>query len=53
MEVKDKSIITELEEIQKTLPDIILPTMGILENDNKLIINNDDFINKSTDKEEN
>lgn len=51
MDNKEKSIIEELKEIQKSLPEIILPTMGILNNDNKVAINNDDFINKNTGKE--
>lgn len=51
MDDKEKSVIEELKEIQEKLPDVVLPTMGILDNDNKLIINNDEFINKSTSKE--
>ena len=53
MDNKEKSIIEELKEIQKSLPEVILPTMGILDNDNKLIINNENFINNSisNDKE--
>lgn len=51
MSNKEKSIIDELKEIQESLPNVILPTMGILENDNKLIINNDEFINKNISKE--
>ena len=47
----DKSIIDELKEIQESLPNVVLPTMGILENDSKLIINNDEFINKNISKE--
>lgn len=48
---KEKSIIEELKEIQSTLPNVILPTMGIIENNNELLINNNDFINKSISKE--
>ena len=51
MDNKEKSIIEELKEIQNNIPNIVLPTMGILENDSKLIINNEEFINKSTSKE--
>ncbi len=51
MDNKDKSIIEELKEIQSSLPNIILPTMGVLENDNRIIINNDEFINKNISKE--
>ena len=49
MDNKDKSIIEELKEIQSSLPNIILPTMGVL--DNRIIINNDEFINKNISKE--
>ena len=51
MDNKEKNIIEELKEIQKSLPNINIPRMGILENDNKVKINNDEFINKSTSKE--
>ena len=51
MDNKEKSIIEELKDIQKSLPNVVLPTMGILENDNKLVINNEEFINKSISKE--
>ena len=51
MNNKDKNIVEELKEIQSTLPNVILPTMGILETDNKLIINNDNFINSNVSKE--
>lgn len=51
MDNKEKSIIEELKEIQQSLPEITLPTMGILDNDEKIVINNDEFINKSTSKE--
>ena len=51
MDNKEKSIIEELKEIQSNIPEVILPTMGILDNDNKIKINNDEFINKSTSKE--
>jgi len=51
MDNKEKSIIEELKEIQNNIPGVVLPTMGILDNDNKVKINNDEFINKSTSKE--
>ena len=47
---EEKSIIKELEEIQKKLENIVLPTMGIIENDNKIEINNEQFINLESDK---
>ena len=51
MDNKEKSIIEELKEIQNSLPNIVLPTMGILENDNKLTINNESFINQKKSEE--
>ena len=50
MDNKEKSIIEELKEIQASLPNIILPTMGMIENDNKIEINNEQFINLESDK---
>ena len=47
---EEKSIIKELEEIQKKLENIVLPTMGMNENDNKIEINNEQFINLESDK---
>ena len=47
---EEKSIIKELEEIQKKLENIVLPTMGMIENDNKIEINNEQFINLESDK---
>ena len=51
MNDKEKNIVEELKEIQEKLPNVILPTMGILETDNKLIINNENFINNNISKE--
>ena len=51
MDNNEKSIIAELKDLQKNMPDIILPSMGILETDNKLLINNDEFINKGISEE--
>ena len=47
---EEKSIIKELEEIQKKLENIVLPTMGMIENDTKININNEQFINLESDK---
>lgn len=47
---EEKSIIKELEEIQKKLENIVLPTMGMIENDSKININNEQFINLESDK---
>lgn len=50
MDKEEKSIIKELDEIQKNLPNIIIPSMGMLEDNNKIEINNEEFINKENDK---
>ena len=46
----EKSIIKKLEDIQKNIPNIIIPSMGMLENDINIKINNEDYINKENDK---
>ncbi len=51
MDNKEKSIIEELKEIQASLPNIILPTMGILDSKDSLKINNENFVNKSISEE--
>ena len=51
MDNKEKNIIEELKEIQSSLPNINIPTMGILENDNEVIINNEEYINKNKREE--
>ena len=53
MHNEEKSIIKELEDIQKNLPNIIIPAMGMLENNIKIEINNEEFINKETISKEN
>lgn len=50
MDNEEKSIIKELEEIQKKLDNIIIPSMGMIENDVKIVINNEEFINKDNNK---
>ena len=53
MHNEEKSIIKELEDIQRKLPNIIIPAMGMLENTVKIDINNEEFINKETISKEN
>lgn len=50
MDSEEKSIIKELENIQKQIPNIIIPSMGMLDNDIKLEIKNEDYINKENNK---
>ena len=51
MDDNEKSIIKELEEIQKSLNNIIIPSMGMLDNDIKIDINNEEYINKKDNEE--
>ena len=53
MDNEEKSIIRELEEIQKKIPQIIIPSMGMIENNIKIEINNEEFINQETMSKEN
>ena len=47
---KEKSVIKKLEDIQKNIPNIIIPSMGMLENNINVEINNENYINKENDK---
>ena len=42
----------KIEEIMKELPNINMPTMGIIPEENKIEINNSEFINNRETKEE-
>lgn len=53
MDNEEKSIIKELEDIQKKMPSIIIPSMGMLDNNIKIEINNEEFINLETMSKEN
>ena len=46
----EKSVIKKLEDIQKNIPNIIIPSMGMIENDINVKINNEDYINKKNDE---
>ena len=47
-----KSITKKIEELKTDIPNIILPTMGIIEEENKININNQDYLNKKEVKED-
>ena len=49
---KDKSYIKILEEAQKKIPNIILPSMGIIDNEKKIDINGKDYIKKDNNVKE-
>lgn len=50
MDDREKSIIKKLEDIQKNIPNIIIPSMGMLENDINIEIKNEDYIDKENNE---
>ena len=42
--VKPSEIAKKVEEIQKEIPNLIVPTMGIISENNKILIDNNEFI---------
>ena len=47
MDSKDKNFIKVLDEAQKKNPNIVLPSMGILDNSKKVDIKGKDYIKRS------
>lgn len=47
-----KNISTKIDNIKKEIPNLIIPTMGIIEEDNKVNINNEDYFTKKEIKED-
>ncbi len=50
--VEDESLIKKIEKVQKELPNIVLPNMGIINNEKKVEINGKDYIKHKEVKEE-
>lgn len=50
MSYKDKNYIEKLKELQQSMPNINLPTMGLINNDTKISINSSDYIKESGEK---
>lgn len=48
-EVEEKNILELLEEVQRKVPDIVLPSMGIIDNEVKIDIHGSDYIKKEND----
>ena len=42
--IKPNELQQSIEEIKKEIPNLILPTMGIVSDNNKVIIDNNEFI---------
>lgn len=51
MEKEEKSYFDYMKEIQKEMPNIILPSMGMLDNEKGIEINGMDYIKNSDLKE--
>lgn len=50
--VKPSEIAKKVEEIQKEIPNLIVPTMGIISENNKILIDNNEFIKTKEIKED-
>ncbi|MEE3342533.1 MAG: hypothetical protein VZS44_00370 [Bacilli bacterium] len=48
----DKTLIKTLEDVQKEFPDLILPNMGIIDNEKDVEINGKDYLKNKDAKEE-
>lgn len=49
---KEKTYISILEEAQESMSDIVLPSMGIIDNETKVEIDANDYIKNKKSKEE-
>ena len=52
MDNRDKNYVKILEEMQKKNPNIVLPSMGIINNEVKVNINGKDYIKKDNQVKE-
>ncbi len=50
--IKPSKLKEKISEVQKDLPNIIMPTMGIIPDENKIDINNNDYIKNKEVKED-
>lgn len=49
---KNETLIFKLEKAQKELPGLVLPNMGIIKSDNKVVIDGKDYIKSKVVKED-
>ena len=49
---KEKSYIEILEDAQKKIPNVVLPSMGILNNEIKVDVNGKDYVKKDNNVKE-
>ena len=47
--IEEKNILELLEEVQRKVPDIVLPSTGIIDNEVKIDIHGSDYIKKEND----
>ena len=43
-EIRDENLIKILKEYQKEFPDLVIPNMGIIDNEKKVEINGKDYL---------
>ena len=51
-EKKEETLIKALENVQKEFPNLVLPNMGIIDNEKKIEINGKDYLKKNDNREE-
>ena len=49
---KNETLIKVLETVQKEFPSLVLPNMGIINNEKKLEINGKDYLKKKSNRED-
>lgn len=49
---KDETLIDNLENVQKEFPNLVLPNMGIIDNERRIEINSKDYIKPKIIKED-
>lgn len=48
----NKTLIKTLEDVQKEFPELVLPNMGIIDNEKKVEINGKDYLKNKSIREE-
>lgn len=48
----EKNLVQILEDLQKEFPDLVLPNMGIIDNEEKININAKDYLKDKSVREE-
>ncbi len=50
--IRPSDLKTKVDELNKEIPNLVMPTMGIIEDENKIDINNQEFIRSKETKED-